>query len=112
MRRRIALFGLMLTMSGLMNVAMASAHGVSQGLRPDEYDSVALIYNQELSGLGNRALYPICIDMASGVPTKPLLHYLRRGGFEVSDPSVCEPAMAPGRATSSEGLSTRTPYLY
>jgi len=79
-----------------MNVTMASAQGAPQRLRPDEYDSVALIYNQELSALGDRALYPICIDMARGVPTKPLLHYLRGGGFEVSDPSVCEPAMARG----------------
>lgn len=96
MHRRIALLGLILTMSGLMNVATASAQGGPQRLRPDEYDSVALIYNQELSALGNRALYPICIDVPSWMPTKPLLQYLRRGGFEVSDPTVCEPAMARG----------------
>jgi hypothetical protein len=83
-------------MSGLMNVATASTQGGPQRLRPDEYDSVALIYNQELSALGNRALYPICIDVPSWMPTKPLLQYLRRGGFEVSDPTVCQPAMARG----------------
>jgi hypothetical protein len=83
-------------MTGLMSVPQASAQTSPQRLRPDEYDSVALIYNYELSALGNRALFPICIDMPSGIPIKPLLQYLRRGGFEVSDPSLCEPAMAPG----------------
>ncbi len=70
--------------------------GAPEGLRQEEYACVALIYNYELLALGERALYPICIDMPSGIPTKPLLQYLRRGGFEVSDPSLCEPAMAPG----------------
>jgi hypothetical protein len=79
-----------------MNVAMTRAQGDAQHLRPDEYASVALIYNQELSALGNRALYPICIDMALGEPLKPLLRYLRKGGFEVSDPSLCEPAIVRG----------------
>ncbi len=79
-----------------MTVAMARAQSAPQRLRPDEYSSVALIYNQELSALGNRALYPICIDVASGMPIKPLLQYLRKGGFEASDPTVCEPATARG----------------
>ncbi len=79
-----------------MTVAMARAQSAPQRLRPDEYASVALIYNQELSALGNRALYPICIDVASGMPIKPLLQYLRKGGFEASDPTVCEPATARG----------------
>jgi hypothetical protein len=95
-KRRITLFGLILTMSVLMNVAKGSAQGTPQRLRPDEYDSVALIYNQELSALGMRALYPICIEMPSGVPTKSLIQYLRRGGFEISDDVICEPAMARG----------------
>jgi len=95
-QRRIALFGLILTISGLTNEAMESAPGAPAGLRPDEYPSVALIYNYELSALGERALFPIWIDMPSGIPIKPLIQYLRRGGFEVSDPSLCEPAMAPG----------------
>jgi hypothetical protein len=95
-QRGIALFGLILTMISLMNVAIAPAQSVPQYLRPDEYGTVAIIYNQELLALGERALYPICIDMPSGIPIKPLLQYLRTGGFEVSDPSLCEPAMAPG----------------
>jgi hypothetical protein len=28
------------------------------------------------------------------MPTKALFQYLRKGRFEISDPSVCEPAMA------------------
>jgi hypothetical protein len=81
-------------MSYLMNVAMARAQGAPQRLRPDEYATVGLIYNQELSALGTRALYPICIDVAAWMPIKPLLQYLRKGGFEVSDPSLCEPDRA------------------
>jgi hypothetical protein len=30
------------------------------------------------------------------MPIKPLLQYLRKGGFEASDPTVCEPATARG----------------
>ena len=96
MHRRIALFGVMLTMIVLTNAAMASAQGAPQRLRPDEYSTVALIYNEELSALGERALFPICIDLPAGIPTKPLLQYLRRGGFLVSDEVMCVPAMAPG----------------
>ena len=96
MQRRIALFVLTLMMTGLMSGTLASAQNTSQRLSPAEYDSIALIYNSELSALGERALFPICIDMLSGIPIKPLLQYLHRRGFEVSDPSLCEPAMAPG----------------
>ena len=96
MRQRIALFGLIVMMSSLSSGAMASAQGTPQSVRPDEYASVALIYNQEFSALGNKALYPICIDVAYGRRTKPLLQYLRKAGFAVSDLSVCEPATARG----------------
>jgi len=96
MQRRIAPSGLILAMSGLMNATSASAQSAPGQLRPDEYDTVALIYNQELSELGERALYPICIDMPSGVHTKRLVRYLRSGGFEISDSTLCEPATAPG----------------
>jgi hypothetical protein len=54
-----------------MHAASASAQTAPDQLRPDEYDTVALIYNQELSELGERALYPICIDMPFGVHTGP-----------------------------------------
>jgi hypothetical protein len=69
--------------------------GTPKGLKPDEYDGVALIYNQELAALENRALFPICIAMPSEMPTAPLVRHLRKGGFEISDEAVCEPAMAP-----------------
>ena len=77
-------------------MAVMAGQDALQGLKPDEYNSVALIYNQELSALGNRALFPICIGMPSGMPTEPLVRYLRKGGFEISGEVVCEPAMAPG----------------
>ncbi len=96
MQRGIALCELTVMMSCLANAPRASAQGAAPRLQPDEYDSVALIYNSELSALGNRALFPICIEMPSGVPTKSLIQYLRRGGFEISDEVMCEPAMAPG----------------
>jgi len=95
-QRGIALCRFILTMSCVTIAAIASARDAAQSLQPGEYDGVALIYNQELSALGNRALFPICIGMPSGMPTEPLVRYLRKGGFEISDESVCEPAMAPG----------------
>lgn len=95
MQRGIGLCELILMVSCCLTAAPIAGQGAPQGLKPDEYDSVALIYNQELSALGNRALFPICIGMPSGMPTKPLVQYLRRGGFDVSDEAVCEPATAP-----------------
>ncbi len=95
MHRRIVLLGTALTLSFLA-AALVVPVVDAQGLQPSEYGAVALIYNSELSALGKRALFPICIEMPSGTPTKPLLEYLRKGGFENSDESVCEPAMAPG----------------
>ena len=98
MQRGIVLCGFILAAScGLMITAVARGRrGAQQGLKLGEYDVVALIYNQELSALGNRALLPICIEMPSGMPTEPLVRYLREGGFEISEESVCEPAMTPG----------------
>jgi len=75
---------------------MASTHAASQTLEPDEYDAVALIYNDELSVLGELALYPICINTPVGTPAKPLVRYLRRGGYAVNDPSVCNPSLRHG----------------
>ncbi len=96
MEKRTAVFGLMLLAVSLACVATAPAQSASEKLRPDEYAAVALIYNAELAALGKRALYPICIGVTSGTPIKPLIQYLHRGGYEVSDPSLCEPAMLPG----------------
>jgi len=95
-QRGIGLCGFILIVSCWLTIAAMAGQGAPQGLKPDEYDGVALIYNQELSALGNRALFPICIGMPSGMPTDPLVRYLRKGGFEISDEAVCEPAMAPG----------------
>jgi hypothetical protein len=95
-QRGVGLCRLILTMSCLTFAAMASARSAPKGIQPGVYDGVALIYNQELSALGKRALFPICIEMPSGIPTEPLLQYMRKAGFEVSDESVCEPATAPG----------------
>jgi hypothetical protein len=81
--------------SGCFTTAIAR-QGAPQGLQPDEYDAIAVIYNKELSALGERALFPICIEMPSRMPTRPLVQYLRKGGFEISDQVVCEPAMSPG----------------
>lgn len=98
MRRGIALHGFVLAVGCCLTIAgmPSGVQGTPQGLQPDEYDIVALIYNQELSALGNRALFPICIGMPSGINTEPLIRYLRKNGFEISDEFVCEPAMLPG----------------
>lgn len=85
-----------LVIISLTFVTITSAQVAPQRLQPDEYGTVALIYNHELSALGKRALFPICIDVPSDTPTKPLLEYLVKGGFEVSEASVCEPAMTRG----------------
>lgn len=97
-QRGMAFCGFILAVSCCSTIAAieSGGQGASQGLKPDEYDGVALIYNQELSALGNRALFPICIGMPSGMLTEPLVRYLRKGGFEIGDEAVCEPAMAPG----------------
>jgi hypothetical protein len=91
MQQRIAVMGLILLVSRVGHPAMASAQVPSEGLQPDEYNTAALIFNEELSALGDRALYPICINTPSGTPLKPLVQYLRRGGYPISDLSVCVP---------------------
>lgn len=96
MQRRLAVYGFIILTMISLTTAIASAQAAHQGLQPNEYDGVALVYNQELSALGKRALFPICIEMPSGMPTEPLVQYLRNGGFEISDEAVCEPAIAPG----------------
>jgi hypothetical protein len=95
-QRLIGLCGWILLLFSLTNVATAFAQGSPQRMQPDEYSAVALIYNHEVSALGNRALFPICIGVPSDAPSKPLFEYLLKGGFEVSQASVCEPAMATG----------------
>jgi hypothetical protein len=82
---------------GLTIGQLVAAQGTtkdSEGLRANEYAAVGTIYNNELSALGRRALYPICIGVPSGVPLKPLLKFLQDYGYELSQPSLCEPAMA------------------
>lgn len=68
----------------------------SRQLRLDEYEIAALIYDSEIEALGDRALYPTCIALPSGVPTQPLLKYLQRGGYQVSGPELCDPASSSG----------------
>ena len=94
MHRRIVFRKTVVTISLLAAAWVASGPVAGQELRQAEYGAVALVYNNELAALGKRALFPICVEMPSGMPTKLLLQYLRRGGFEISDESVCEPAMA------------------
>jgi len=96
MELRIVHCGLILALVGLACAPPARAQTASQRLRSDEFDVVALVYNSELSGLGEAALFPICIHPPSATPSKPLLQNLRRGGFQVSDEVICEPAMARG----------------
>jgi hypothetical protein len=94
-RRRVGC-GFILIASCWLTVAAMGGQGAPQGLKSGEYDVVALIYNQELSALGNRALYPICIVMPIGIPTGPLVSYLRKAGFQISDESVCVPSTGRG----------------
>lgn len=96
LQRGTALGGFILAMSFLTIAAIASVPSAARSLQLSEYNGVALIYNQEMSALGNRALFPICIGMPSGMPAGPLVRYLRNRGFEISDESLCEPAMAFG----------------
>jgi hypothetical protein len=93
MQQRIVVCGLIWLASSLVNVVPAVAQRALERLRPDEYDTVAVIFNQELSAVGERALYPICIDAPPGTPLKPLIRYLRRDGHPISDLSVCNPGM-------------------
>jgi hypothetical protein len=92
MRNSLPAVGLTLLIAGVATGAFSSRP--SNPLRPDEYDAVALIYNSELAALGQRALYPICIELPTGVSVKPLLQYLSKAGYVISDPTICEPAMA------------------
>ena len=98
MQPRVAHYGFILIVSCCFTIsAMGSrGKGLPRGLKPDEFGAVALIYNQELSILGDRALFPICIGMPPGTPTASLVRYLRKGGFEISDETVCEPSIASG----------------
>ena len=78
--------------SGSLNAQVSPNNG--SALRSDEYAAVALIYNDEVSALGRRALFPICILLPASVSEKPLLKYLQGSGYAASDSSLCNPAMA------------------
>jgi hypothetical protein len=94
-QQRDLLFGLIVCTSSLLNGALASAQSASAGLRPNEYDTAALIYNEQLSALGTRALYPICVSTPSGTSSKPLIQYLRKSGYAVNDLYLCQPNAGP-----------------
>jgi hypothetical protein len=96
MPRRIAFYGLMLGIICLTNLAIAFATVATQELRLSDYGSLVPIYNYELSALGNRALFPICIDAPSGTSTQGLFNFMRKAGLEVSPTFLCEPATGPG----------------
>ena len=91
MKHRGAVLCSVLLVAVVARGARTPAQGASEGLRANEYDTVALIFDEELAALGKRALYPICISTTSDTPLKPLLRYLRRGGYPVSNLSLCEP---------------------
>jgi hypothetical protein len=74
--------------------ATAFSPGTSTHLRSDEYDAVALIYNSEIDALGQKALYPVCISLPAGDSVKPLIQYLQRARYPVSEPTICEPALS------------------
>lgn len=96
MKKAAAIFGLMFFVGCLVSPVQALAQSATERLRPDEYDTVALIYNDELSALGGRALYPICVSTPESAPTRPLIEYLRKGGYAISDLSLCLPNTGPG----------------
>jgi len=74
---QIASVGSACAISVLMISMVTHAQGQQGGLRPDEYDPVGLIYDDVLSVLGDRALYPVCIDVRTDTPVHQLLRYLR-----------------------------------
>lgn len=81
---------------GLVSLFLASlvvAAQTGQPLKQDEYAVVGFIYNDEISALGERALYPIYIQLPADANVKPLVRYLRRYGYPISDPSVCLPGL-------------------
>jgi len=92
MWRLVRIFSWIVALGILTNLPISHA----QSLRPDEYGAVALIYSHELSALGDRALFPMCIGVPSDTSTKAVFEYLLKSGIEVSEASVCEPAMAAG----------------
>ena len=79
-----------------MASATPPANKSAEKLQPKEFNTVALIYNDELEILGERAFYPICISMPSGDSTNPLLRYLHRYGFAIYDSHICNPSLKYG----------------
>ncbi|HLJ91087.1 MAG TPA: hypothetical protein VKZ53_30065 [Candidatus Angelobacter sp.] len=92
MKSWIAAFVTMLATSTLSSPATARSETYSERLRPVEYDTVALIYNEDLGALGDKALYPICIGAPADTPLKPLVRYLQRGGYPILDFAICNPS--------------------
>jgi hypothetical protein len=92
--RQLVILTLLWVVAACPSIAAADRENSAKGLKPDEYSAAALIYNNELSVLGSRALYPICVT-ASGVPDKPLIRYLQQHldqpEYQVSEFSLCVP---------------------
>lgn len=91
--RYLALLALACSLACGQGVA-AKGTKKAEGLRSNEYAAVGAIYDNELSALGKRALYPICITLPAGISSTPVLKFLQSYGYAVSEPSLCEPAMA------------------
>ena len=101
---KLVRLGLVLLISAFV-ISVASGQGAQEALRSDEYYAVAAVYNDELSALGERALYPICVVPPAGTRTDSLVHYLLRHGFTASDPKVCNPS--PGSGDFPHGMEIR-----
>jgi hypothetical protein len=87
--------GVLLCLILLFSSVMASAQNGSEPLRATEYGTVGVIFNEELSALGGRALYPICVNAPKDAPLKSLISYLRKASYPISDLSLCVPNVAP-----------------
>jgi hypothetical protein len=81
----------------LCSSVITSEQSGSESLRATEYGTVGLIFNEELSALGAKALYPICVDAPKDAPLKSLVSYLRKASYPISDLRLCVPNLAPIR---------------
>lgn len=95
MKQRVRIFGLLL-FAGSLACATPPPNQRQEKLQPDEFNTIALIYNNELETLEERAFYPICLSMPSGNSTKALLRYLHRYGFALYDSHICNPSFRNG----------------
>ncbi len=67
-------------------------------IRPEEFEAIGLIHDDQMARLGNRALFPVCLSLPAATPPEPLGEYLRSTGRGILDPWICQPAMSPSPA--------------